>query len=132
MKYILLLTIVIIPSISSAETHRCIVEKKLDYEWKPYTQEKLNRYNWQVIIEDNSKQKDTKTILRRCSVEPSSGKFTCDSYIADWQITDSAVGHRKYYYFRGQFDVQLFSNSTFIENNGRGGLAKGRCEVIIP
>jgi len=132
MRYPILFTLIIFAPIGSAETLRCKVEEKLDYEWKPVSREKLDKDNWQVIIEDNSKLNDTKTILRRCSVEPSGGEFTCDSYYVDWQITDGMVGHRKYYYFRGQFDVQLFADSTFIENNGRGGLSRGRCEVIIP
>jgi hypothetical protein len=37
---------------------------------------------------------------------------------------------RKYYVFAGQFDVQLFENSmTFIENNGRGSIAMGKCSL---
>ena len=35
----------------------------------------------------------------------------------------------KYYYFLGQFDVQVFLDGSFIENNGRGALAFGRRNV---
>ena len=39
---------------------------------------------------------------------------------------------KKYYRFRGQFDVQLFPSLFFVENNGRGGIAFGKCRVVSP
>jgi len=41
------------------------------------------------------------------------------------------IGHiAKYYYFDGQFDVQIFPNLSFIENNGRGDIAFGKCRKL--
>lgn len=31
-----------------------------------------------------------------------------------------------------QFDVQIFPGPVFVENNGRGGIAFGRCRVVSP
>ena len=39
---------------------------------------------------------------------------------------------KKYYVFRSQFDVQVFSDLSFLENNGRGDIAYGKCEVVAP
>jgi hypothetical protein len=34
-----------------------------------------------------------------------------------------------YYLVRGQFDIQVFNDLSFVENNGRWGVAWGRCAV---
>ena len=58
--------------------------------------------------------------------------MTCDRYPMDKVVLDENVKIKKYYLFRSQFDVQLFADLLFIENNGRGGIAFGRCRVVAP
>lgn len=67
--------------------------------------------------------------LARCGYSAVDDKETCDWYEVDRVEIDRQVGHRKYYVFRAQFDVQVFAGKerSFIENNGRGGIAWGAC-----
>ena len=62
----------------------------------------------------------------------SAGKITCDSYDVDRVEVDPVVRIKKFYVFGSQFDVQLFPDLTFVENNGRGGIAFGRCTLLAP
>ena len=100
----------------------CRVEKKIDSE-RAYSQDDLNRFQFTVeVLPAGARSK-----LRRCSHSPSAGHVTCDEYEADYEITDIATGIRKLYYYRGQFDVQVFPDGSFVENNGRGSIAFGTC-----
>jgi len=47
-------------------------------------------------------------------------------------VLDENARIRKYYLFRSQFDVQLYPDSSFIENNGRGSVAYGKCRFTAP
>ncbi|WP_281970147.1 MULTISPECIES: hypothetical protein [unclassified Polynucleobacter] len=57
-------------------------------------------------------------------------KVTCDRYSVDRVEVDKFVGIKKFYFFKGQFDVQLFPDMNFVENNGRGGVSYGKCEKL--
>jgi len=121
-KIILALLISLFSTSLLAKSYSCIVTLKLDSE-NVYTQEMMDKYKYEVKINDN----ESTAILSRCSFESSANAVTCDEYNVDKIERDSNVGISKYYYFRGQFDVQLFSNLTFVENNGRGSIAFGKC-----
>jgi hypothetical protein len=43
---------------------------------------------------------------------------------------DKFNGMKKFYYFTGQFDVQLFTDMRFVENKGRTGISYGKCKKI--
>lgn len=100
----------------------CVVEKKLDSE-RIYSQADLNRFQFHVEL----LSEDDHVTLRRCSFAPSHGRVTCDDYTADHVVRDPIPGIQKFYHFRSQFDVQVFSSGSFIENNGRGSIAFGSC-----
>jgi hypothetical protein len=68
--------------------------------------------------------------LERCSFTPSEKKITCDRFSVDRVEVDKFVGIKKFYYFTGQFDVQLYPDMKFVENNGRGGISYGKCEKL--
>lgn len=68
--------------------------------------------------------------VERCSYIESQNKVTCDKYLVDRVEVDQYIGVRKFYYFKGQFDVQLFDDLSFIENNGRKGIAYGQCKGV--
>ena len=57
----------------------------------------------------------------------SAQRDTCDTYEVDRVETDRFTGIAKYYYFRGQFDLQVFPDGAFVENNGRGLVSFGHC-----
>ena len=88
-----------------------------------YSQENLDRFQHSVRLVEAAGS----AILSRCSWTITDQRMTCDNYTVDRVEVDQNVEIRKYYYFRGQFDFQLFPNMTFLENNGRGGIAFGTC-----
>ena len=92
----------------------------------PYSSVWLSKYQPKVLV----LEKTDGITLSRCSYSPSAKKETCDSYRVDVVKVDAYVGHRKFYVFGSQFDVQIFSNNSFIENNGRGGVAYGQCALL--
>jgi hypothetical protein len=89
--------------------------------------EQMRRRQASVIIED-----EKVPFVERCSFAPSENKVTCDRYPIDRIEVDRNVNIKKFYLFRSQFDVQLFSNLTVVENNGRGGVAFGICTMVKP
>lgn len=70
--------------------------------------------------------------LGRCSFAQSANEVTCDYYEVDRIMHDDNVKIKKYYVLRSHFDVQIFSDLSFIENNGRGDIAFGKCVVTSP
>lgn len=136
----LLIAAVLVPVVAAAVEYDCKVERKVDTE-RVYSAEQLRTGRFSVrVVEDGS----TATIAR-CSASPSTGALTCDSYDVDnivadetqtvdarGAILDDKVKIKKYYRFVGQLDVQIFPNLTFVENNGRGGIAFGKCRVVSP
>ena len=109
----------------TAEEYFCAVSKKLSSN-SSYSTAQLQKWMFSVKI----KQVGDAAFISRCSFASSAGAVTCDDYKADFIYDDPYAGHKKFYYFRGQFDVQIFSNLNFIENNGRGDIAFGKCDVV--
>ncbi len=89
--------------------------------------EEMRKRQASVIIED-----EKTPFVERCSFAASANKVTCDRYQIDRVEIDRNVNIKKFYVFRSQFDVQLFSNLTAVENNGRGGVAFGACKIVKP
>lgn len=87
---------------------------------------KVKQGQFSVKIEE----KPEYIFLYRCSFTPSEGKVTCDKYEVDKLVYDENVKIKKFYVFKSQFDVQIFSDLNFIENNGRGGIAFGKCTLV--
>jgi hypothetical protein len=108
-------------SLVYSSTYDCKVTRKFDLQ-NEYTPSILEKYKYSVKIKDTPKPE-----LERCSFVPSQNKVTCDRYLVDRVETDKFVGIKKFYYFTGQFDVQLYPDMRFLENNGRGGISYGSC-----
>jgi hypothetical protein len=126
----LLTTCLLVGTVSinaAAADYRCPVTQKFDEDHQ-YTSQQLSQGQFSVLIE----QREDAVYVSRCGYAPSVQKVTCDRYAMDKVVRDPFIGAVKYYLFQSQFDVQVFSNLTFIENNGRGGIAYGQCEVIFP
>ena len=111
---------------SYAFTYHCKVTKKYSFNLSSsYSEEEIKKGEFSIRILDSGNYQK----IDRCSYSPSSGYVTCDTYPTDRREVDSGINVRKYYIFNPQFDIQIFSNLEFIENNGRGGLAAGTCTV---
>ena len=122
-----IVSILCVPGFVTAAEYNCKVEKKFDSE-NSYTPEHIEESQFSVKVEENS----SGVFLSRCSFSSSANKVTCDRYKVDKVAMDENVKIKKYYVFKSQFDVQLFSNLLFVGNNGRGSIAYGKCKVIVP
>jgi hypothetical protein len=111
----------------AAAEYDCKVAKKIDSE-NTYTSHQIEKGQFSVKIEESS----AGAFASRCSFSPSANKVTCDRYQVDKVVFDEKVKIKKYYVFQSQYDVQLFSDLSFVENNGRGGVAYGKCRVVAP
>lgn len=100
----------------------CAVDRKLDSQ-RNYPQSHLDRYKPSVIV----RMSGSGAMLSRCSVSPSSGAETCDDYSVDRVDHEENVGITKFYVTDSHFDVQVFSDLSFVENNGRGTISFGQC-----
>ena len=126
-RIVALIVLAVSPTIVQAVEYNCTVAKKLNWEHE-YSESELAKGQFSVVIEEHG----FGTFLSRCSYVQSEDKVTCDRYEVDKVAADNNVKIKKYYVFDSHFDVQLFSNLTFIENNGRGSIAFGKCQVTSP
>lgn len=119
-----------------AVTYYCEATKKVDPNGE-VSEEKMKKWKYANKLEDMG----DKAFISRCSFTLSAKKVTCDRYEVD-HIERSALWNletkkddkfiKKYYYFRGQLDFQLFPDLSFVENNGRESIQFGKCRVISP
>ncbi len=121
MKYLLILFLIFQSQITLANSYDCKVTRKVGPE-SIVSDSELKKWQFSVKIRDNAKPE-----LERCSFATSHNKVTCDKYIVDKVEFDKFLEIKKFYYFKGQFDVQLYSDMSFIENNGRGSISFGKC-----
>jgi hypothetical protein len=106
--------------------YECPVAKKFDVE-NEYPAEMIAKWRYTVRVEDTREG----AFVSRCGND-FNGAFTCDRYEVDRVHFDANVRIKKFYVFRSHFDVQIFPNLTFVENNGRGTIAFGTCKVTSP
>lgn len=126
-KTLVLLAVLALPNLAGAVEYTCTVTKKWELH-EAYTEERLSKWSFTVKIEEYSDS----AFLSRCSFSTFANESTCDRYEVDRIEFDKNPGIKKYYVFASHFDVQLFSDLTMLENNGRGTLATGICQVTSP
>jgi hypothetical protein len=110
-----------------AADFRCPVTHKLA-ELHQYTEEELVRGQFPVLIEERGDV----VYVSRCSYAQSVQRVTCDRFEIVRVVRDPYIAAKKYYEFRSQADVHVFSDLSFVENNGRGLIAYGKCEIVSP
>jgi hypothetical protein len=126
MQYTWMLLVLLMPVLAAADAYECAVTRKVHIE-NEYTEAHLKQGQFSVKIEENEEG----AYLSRCSFVLSQGKVTCDHYKVDKVVQDPYIKVKKYYVFASQFDVQLFDNMTFVENNGRADIAFGKCKRLV-
>lgn len=126
-RYLMIAALVLIAEVSSAADFHCKPTKKVTSE-HTYTAEELSKWKFATKVEERGDE----TFLLRCSYSSMEEKVTCDRYMVDRIEYDENVFIKKYYYFRGQANVQIFSGMTYLEDNGRGDIAFGKCRVTSP
>lgn len=123
----LLVSTCVSASSAMAADHECTVERKFDSE-RMYTAEQLKQGQFSTRVEETK----TQTFVSRCSYASTEGKVTCDRYLVDKVEVDVAQGIKKLYVFRSQYNLQIFSGLTFVEDNGRGTISYGKCRMVVP
>ena len=118
------LSVILISTSSFGLTLECNVLNKYSHKGK-YSQANLQKYNPSIKIEFAG----DKYYVSRCSYETIANKITCDKHKMDKAVVDDFTSYIKLYQFSSQFDVQLFTDKSFVENNGRSSVSYGTCEV---
>lgn len=127
MKRILCTLLLCIPLPSVAAEYRCVVERKVDFNHE-YTAAQLKKGQFSNLIEESTEG----AFVSRCSFSSIEGKVTCDRYKMDRVDLDPNVKIKKFYNFRSQFSLQVFPKLAFVEDNGRGSISFGRCQLTAP
>ena len=126
MKKILLALLLMHVASSHAGTFECKVEKKYSADLSVIqTKQEVEKSNFNIKV-----QEAQETTVKRCSFAPSQNAVTCDTYSADRiEFTNTPyVKIKKFYVTNSQYDIQIFEDLSFIENNGRGSIAYGKCK----
>ncbi len=113
----------IVPN-SFAVTYHCETTEKYDFG-KTYSQEELNKGKFSVKVEEGERA----TYVYRCSFALSQGAITCDKYEVDKVEYNNNINLKKYYVFNSQYNFQIFSNLSSLEDNGRGAIQYGKCQI---
>ncbi len=125
MKVLLIFACIFLSINSYSVEYSCEVERKLNKSFE-YTEAQLIAEKYLVKV----KEVGEKVFISRCSFSSSENAVTCDRYEIDKIVTDSFIKAKKYYMFSSQFDVQVFKNMSFIENNGRSGISFDKCGFL--
>lgn len=121
---LLFLCLLLMSSTSYATILECFATKKLDSE-RTYPKSHMDKYKFSNKIEFT---KDG-VFISRCSYTFMAKKVTCDRYKVDHIEKDKNVNITKFYVFGPQFNMQLFSDYSYLEDNGRGGITYGICKL---
>jgi hypothetical protein len=121
-----LLALLLLVNPAHAASYHCTVEHRISQDRRSPPAE-LQRLKPTAELDEGNAGNGA--VMSRCSFVPSVGKVTCDRYPVDHIAHDTFIGAKKFYVFRSQFDLQIFSSLRFVENNGRGGIATGTCTI---
>lgn len=129
------------------------------FECRPYSVQdnhgnwskaKLKKFKPSTTLKNNNNKNGIPTI-KRCSYSLIKGKHSCDTLTVGYLETSSFSGVKspgigwpkidesgiinKYYFFKDHIDLQIiivkgYPTATYIENNGRGTIHRGSCEII--
>jgi hypothetical protein len=127
MKSVFLLMSFLVAQTAFAATYECKVDKKYAADLSVIqSKEEVEKSKFKITIKEGAK-----VTLERCSFAPSQNAVTCDNYEPDRvEFTNTQfVKIKKFYVTKSQYDFQIFENLTFVENNGRGSMASGKCIV---
>lgn len=127
MKLNFLLITVLIAQTAFAATYECKVDKKYAADLTVIqSKEEVEKSKFKLTIKESPK-----FTIDRCSFAPSQNAMTCDILEPDRvKFTNTQyVKIKKFYVTKSQYDVQIFENLSFVENNGRGSIASGKCTV---
>ena len=126
-QFILVCSFCLAASNVFAVTYYCEPTKRVDPE-KEWSKEEIKKWKFSTKLEDMG----DKAVITRCSFSSKANKVTCDSYKVDHIERTPSPDIKKYYYFKGQMDLQILSGLHYVENNGRETIRWGKCRITSP
>jgi len=134
-KIIFILGFLLVAGNTQAVEYNCIATMATDSsgEW---SKEIIKKWTPSIKVKHYHRASKLPSTISRCSYSQIEGKITCDTYPIDHYETSLVANGLmfidKFYYYRGQVDVQIFlktgeKSSDYIENNGRGTVYRGKC-----
>ena len=108
-------------------TYVCKVDKQYAADLSAIrSKAEVEKFRFVITIKEGAK-----VTLDRCSFSPSQNAVTCDNHEPDRvEFTNTQyVKTKKFYLTKAHYDIQIFEDLQFIENNGRAGIATGKCTL---
>lgn len=127
MKLKYLLITALMTQTAYAATYVCKVDKQYAADLSEIrSKTEVEKFRFVITIKEAAK-----VTLDRCSFSPSQNAVTCDNYEPDRvEFTNTQyVKIKKFYLTKAHYDIQIFEDLQFIENNGRAGIATGKCNI---
>jgi hypothetical protein len=127
MHFLIPLTMLFFLASSNAATYMCEPEFQTVFGSRVENNDFIKSFKPYTLVHD---EVDGKIV--RCSRSYTENKHVCDTYKTDRVENDINARIKKYYVFSAQYDIQVFRELSYIDNNGRGGMLFGKCKVISP
>ena len=127
MKLIYLIIAAFITQTAYATTYVCKVDKQYAADLSVIrSKAEVEKFKFEITIKEGAR-----VTLDRCSFAPSLNAVTCDNHEPDRvEFTNTQyVKIKKFYLTKAHYDIQIFEDLKFIENNGRAGIAMGICTL---
>ena len=122
-----LLALLAVLTLAGAPIHAATYECRVTDVWSPLVipeADYLARHRPTVRVEEAAQG----TVVTRCARDPAWKRMECQRIEIDWVDANAGDGSRKYYRFAIHYDLQIFFDRSFVENDGRGVVYHGQCE----
>jgi hypothetical protein len=116
-------------ALAGAVVHAATWECRVTAVWSPLVlpeRDYLARTAPTVRLEDDG----THAVVTRCAHHPGETGRRCERIGIDWVEQRAENASRKYYRFATHYDLQLFLDRTFVENDGLGTVYHGQCREV--
>jgi hypothetical protein len=121
----------LLPALAALPAQAATYECRITDVWSPLVipeREYLRRTAPTLRLEDTPQG----AVVTRCARAPGEREAKCERVEIDWVAVHAAAGSRKYYRFETHYDLQLFFDRSFVENDGRGVVYHGQCRELKP
>ena len=124
----LLATLLMLVSTATyAVEYDCAVDNRITAD-KQYSQKDIvaNKYSISAFVINDTKGIST------CYLSKEKNRVLCDTWPVDTVEFNESLKMKKFYAFRGQADLQILKDMSYVFNNGQGEISFGKCKVTSP
>lgn len=125
MRFLILAIFVFSISSSNATSYKCEPEFQTVFGSRVENNDFLKVFKPYTFVHSEASGS-----VERCSRSYTQNQHVCETYKVDRFENDANVQVKKYYVFTSQYDIQIFKDLSYIDNNGRGGMLYGKCKII--